>query len=384
MPDGPGDLFAHLGFGFVRRFLCTVCLACVLALGVALALSWLLEGDVTIHGTGSVQPSARHLIKSAVAGRIQDVYVHAGDRVAEDDVLIVLSPRELRTRLAQIEQQLDLSDARSRRLQTQMDQDHQILTAVLASRRLDVARADFVLQQIRHEQQLYTTHARKGWRRRNLESLVPVQEGRAAVERARSQVEITLRQLAANDTRQQDLALERRTWAQFDVERRALWQQLENTVIRAPVAGTVLTGDLEFRVGDRIDAGDALLQLAAHGAWTARVLISQIDRPKLKTGQRARVFVQAYPHLEYGVLEGRVSEIAAQSTDGSSYPVKVELDSTGVLLADGMAAEVRVSVDSGRLLQLVWKGLLRQLGSTSIAELRQAHDSEVRNLEVRG
>lgn len=371
-PSGhdPGRLFAGLGFGFVRRFLWIVLGACSTALGAVLLLGWSLEGDVTVHGTGLVQPSARHLIKTVVAGRIEEIRVHAGSQVEEEDVLVVLSPRNVRARLTQVEQQLDLSDARRQRLQAQMAQDGSILAAVLASRQLDVQRADFTLLQVRQEQQLYTTHARKGWRRQQLDDLVPVQQARATAKQARAQVEITLQQLAANDGRRQDLALEQRTWMQLDAERRGLWHQLENTVIRAPVAGTVLTGDLHLRVGDHVDAGEALLQLAAQGAWSARVLIPQIDRPKVRTGQRARVFVRAYPHLEFGVLQGRVSEIAAQSTDGSTYPVRVELDSAAVLLADGMAAEVRVSVDQGRLLELVWKGLMRQLGSTPLPALR--------------
>ncbi|MDA0335033.1 MAG: HlyD family efflux transporter periplasmic adaptor subunit, partial [bacterium] len=115
------------------------------------------------------------------------------------------------------------------------------------------------------------------------------------------------------------------------------------------------------------------LELAEDDAWTARVLIGQIDRPKVRPGQRVRVFIEAYPHLEYGVLEGRVERIAEQvSTNGPGYLTDVALDDPAISLADGMAAEVRVSVDSGRLLYLVWHRLLRQLGGTHVPDVREA------------
>ena len=371
--NDPSRLFASLGFGFVHRFLWLVLATCVLAVSGILLLGWMLEGDVTVQAAGVVRPTSRHLVKSAIDGRLQKVCVAAGDHVATDDILFVLAPHDLHTRQAQIEGQLALSDSRSARLRGQIDHDRRVLTAVLASRRLEVERAAFALAHIRREQQLYTDHARNGWHRLDLESLVPVRESRSILQQAEAQAEVTLRQLEANEARITDLQLERQTWIQLDAERRAVWQQLESAVIRAPVAGVVLTDDLEHRTGDRVQAGQALLELAEDDAWTARVLIGQIDRPKVRPGQRVRVFIEAYPHLEYGVLEGRVERIAEQvSTNGPGYLTDVALDDPAISLADGMAAEVRVSVDSGRLLYLVWHRLLRQLGGTHVPDVREA------------
>lgn len=371
--DSPQRVFASLGFGFVHWFLWLVLSGCLLALSGGLVLGWVLDGDVTVKAEGALRPTSRHLVKSAIDGRVEDVRVRAGDRVAENDILVVLSPRGLRGRLTQVERELDLSDTRSERLASQIDHDRLVLTAMLGARRLDVERAVFSLEHVRREQQLYTEHARAHWARRDLEELVPVRESTSVLAQAEAQYAITRRQLEANAARLADLQLERQTWMQLDAERRNLWQQLENTVIRAPVDGVVLTGDLDLRIGDRVQVGEALLELAQDNAWSARVLIQQIDRPKLKTGQRARVFIRAYPHLEYGVLEGHVAVIAEQAAaDGTGYPVDVVLDRTALALLDGMAAEVRVTVDSGRLLQLVWKRLLRELGRVPVPEVRQA------------
>ncbi|MBT7844003.1 MAG: hypothetical protein HN742_19140, partial [Lentisphaerae bacterium] len=79
--DDPLGLFAALGFGFVHRFLWLVLTACALALMGALILGWWLEGDVTVQAAGVVRPTSRHLVKSAIDGRLQEIRVRAGDRV---------------------------------------------------------------------------------------------------------------------------------------------------------------------------------------------------------------------------------------------------------------------------------------------------------------
>jgi multidrug resistance efflux pump len=368
----PQHLFASLGFDFVHRFLWLVLGGCLLALAGGLSLGWALEGDVSIRAEGVIRPTSRHLVKSAIEGRVADILVHAGDRVEEEELLVVLSPLAIRAQLARVEAGLELSDARSARLRQQIEQDRLVLLAVLNSRRLGVERANFVLDHVRREQQVYTEHARADWVRADLEDLVPVRESASAVAQAKAELTITQRQLEANDARLGDLPLEQQSWLRLNSERSSLWAQLESTVIRAPVDGVVLTGDLDLRIGDRIQVGEALMELAEDNAWSARVLIQQIDRPRVKTGQRARVFIAAYPHLEYGVFEGKVTEIAEQAVVGAGYVVDVDLDEVSLSLADGMEAEVRVSVESGRLLQLLWLRLLRELGQTSVPSIRQA------------
>ena len=117
--DTPQRLFRTLGFSFVHWFLRLVLWGCFLALTGGLVLGWVLEGDITVKAKGAVRPTSRHLVKSAVDGRVDEVCVSAGDRVAEDDILVVLSPQGMRGRLTQVEAELDLSDSRSERLAAQ-------------------------------------------------------------------------------------------------------------------------------------------------------------------------------------------------------------------------------------------------------------------------
>lgn len=374
--DAPERLFAALGFGFVQRFLWLVLATCLALAGTALALGWHFEGDVTVRGAGQVRSARRHVVKSGLDGVVAQVKVRDGDRVEKQAILLVLSPGELRARLAQVEQDLALSAARQASLAQQIEAEQQVLTCLVHSRRLDVERAALVIEQARQRQRHYGQPARAGWRRRQLEQLLPVRLAAADSAQAEAQLTLAERQLEVSRGRREELRTEREYWARLDAQRLHLWQALEHAVVRAPSAGVVLTRGLDQRLGDRVEVGTALLELAVEDAWTAQVLVSQLDRPRLKPGQRARIFVEAFPHLEYGALEGQVASVGEQPAPGGlAYPVDIAIDrrqGRSLALADGMVAEAKVAVDRGRLLDLLWRRVLRHLGEWTPPELKEA------------
>ena len=154
-----------------------------------------------------------------------------------------------------------------------------------------------------------------------------------------------------------------------------LLRRIENTVIFAPISGTVLTGDLERRVGDHLQMGEAVMELARLGDWQAKVMIKETEIHKVKVGQLVNLFVNAFPHMEYKIFEGVVTEIAAQpvsanpSQEVQVYPVKITLSNPKVSvnsntysLAYGMSVEAKIAIEKGRILDLIWNRFLRTAG----------------------
>ena len=96
----------------------------------------------------------------------------------------------------------------------------------------------------------------------------------------KKEMERAKRRLTALDNRKQEL----KTMAQMDeklqVRSRLLKTQLTQMRIRASVSGVALTHDLE---------------LAALDGWQARVMVQEVDIPKVKAGQKVRVYVNAFP-----------------------------------------------------------------------------------------
>ena len=140
--------------------------------------------------------------------------------------------------------------------------------------------------------------------------------------------------------------------------------------IRAPLGGTVLTGDLQRRVGDRVQAGEGIVEIAELGGWQARVMVGERDIPRVQKRQKVRLYVHAFPHLEYKIFSGRVEEIAVQpDAAGAGYPVRVLIDNPQIddgarvySLAHGMSTNAHIVVERGRIAVLLWCRLLRSLG----------------------
>jgi membrane fusion protein len=106
-------------------------------------------------------------------------------------------------------------------------------------------------------------------------------------------------------------------------------------VVRAPIAGTATA--IAVREGQAIDGGQRLLTLLPTGALLeARVLVATRDAGRLALGAEVTLRLDAFPHQRFGVLRGRVVELArstvlphdpdlAIAIDGPAYPVRVAL-----------------------------------------------------------
>ena len=112
------------------------------------------------------------------------------------------------------------------------------------------------------------------------------------------------------------------------------------------------------------------------GNWQAHLLVSENDIPVVKLHQPVRLFVNAFPHMEYKVFEGKVNEISARpyagvaSAESIVYPIKVSVQDPQVLYSDeiyslayGMGVEGRIVVERGRVIGLLWRRLLRSVGN---------------------
>ena len=106
-------------------------------------------------------------------------------------------------------------------------------------------------------------------------------------------------------------------------------------VVRAPLAGTVTA--VAVRRGETTVAGQRLLTLLPAGAvLEARLLVATRDAGLLEVGVPVLMRLEAFPHQRFGVLRGRVKEVARSavlpreadapvSLDGAAYPVRIEL-----------------------------------------------------------
>lgn len=218
----------------------------------------------TVVATGRVMTVSRAQVGSEITGVILKRLVQEGDRVSRGDLLLVLKSDEIVAQVKQAET---------------------ALTELATSRRpqaaVDLANAKVQLDQA----------SREANRRRNLS-----ESGSLSTE-AKEQADKAER-VARNNFESARLAAT--ALAPGNVEEKllrerlaALQAQLARTQVRAEVAGTVLTRNVE--PGDLVQPGRTLLTIALDGSTEIRVPFDERNLPQLALQQHAVVIADAYP-----------------------------------------------------------------------------------------
>ena len=357
-----------IGFRFVRYFLLTI--LCVVGSMVAFIclLGWHLGMEITIAGQGRLQPTARYEVKAQRSGLIQTVYVQHGQEIAQGDLMLTLDDTDLRTELEQLEHELGINQSRRVALVSELQRERAVLETEIARAEVAYETAQLQLEQVRQEYQIYRKYApyrEDGSVRPPVDTLIPIRVHQTRVESAEVEIERAKRRLVALDNRKQEHEMLKQTYEKLQVSHRLVKTRMEQMKIYAPVSGTVLTRDLDKREGDRIEAGEAVIELAELHSWQAKVMIQEVDIPKVKEGHKVRIYVNAFPHMEYKIFEGRVTDVprkpesitpmgAGLVPGGMStvYPVKISvidphLSDGECPLAYGMGVEAKIVTERG-------------------------------------
>ncbi|HEY7726978.1 MAG TPA: efflux RND transporter periplasmic adaptor subunit [Candidatus Eisenbacteria bacterium] len=116
--------------------------------------------------------------------------------------------------------------------------------------------------------------------------------------------------------------------------------------LTARVSGVVVTPRVEERVGEHLDQGDALCEIARLDPVHVEVRLAEGDVGSIREGRRARIKVLAYPDR---LFEGRVIRVAPQGEaepgKSASFVVSVECRNEHLALLSGMTG--RAKLDAG-------------------------------------
>ncbi len=267
----------------------------------------------TVVATGRVVTESRAQIGSEITAVVLQRLVQEGDPVMPGDTLLVLRADDIAAQLRQAEAALS-ELASSTRPQAEVALER-------AQAQLAQARRETVRRQDLAQRSMLSTEALE--QARNAETLA-----RTAVETAR----LTAAALAAGGV--EEVLLRERL--------AALQAQLAKTVLRAEVAGTVLTRDVE--PGEVVQPGRVLFTIALAGRTEIRVPFDERNLSRLALQQSAMAVTDAYPGKPF---PARISFIAP-SIDPQRGTVEVWLsvDPVPDFLRQDMT--VSVNVETGR------------------------------------
>jgi len=258
---------------------------------------------VSAQASGTIKPDTLIEVRSQASGEVTEINVQTGDQVRRGTLMVEIDPRTAQNNVEQAQAALDVARAR-------------VQNATAAKKRSD---------------ELFQS-----------QSISETERDAATLDFANANAELVRTRVALENAR----------------------IALEQTEVRSPINGTVITKTIErgsviTSSTQGVGGGTILMTMADLNLVQVRSLVDETDIGKIQQGQRVTVTVDAYPNRPF---EGQVAKIEPQAETAQNvtmFPVIIRIDNREGLLRPGMNAEVEIHVGERRDVIAVSNSALR-------------------------
>ena len=232
----------------------------------------------SVVASGRITTPQRVSVGAVITGRVTRIPVKEGQSVKRGDVLIELDDEDERAAVAQARGAVAQAEAKLRQL-----------------RELGLPAAEQALLQAQANQ----TQARLQYERavelktKGFVSQAALDDAQRNLDVAESQLRAARLQVESNRPAGSDFALAQTALAQARASLNLAQAKLDQTVVHAPVDGTLIARSVE--PGNVVQSGKELMALAPVGETQVVVQIDEKNLAQLKLGQRALASADAYP-----------------------------------------------------------------------------------------
>jgi HlyD family secretion protein len=260
-----------------------------------------------VTGTGKVRPEREVRISPEVAGEIIEIPVRLGQRVKAGDLLVKIKPDNYLASVRQAEASLAAAKA-----------DSAMRKAEMVNNDLDRHRSEELFSKKLVSESEYAAAQTRA------------SVARAAYESALAQIEVTQSNLDQN----KDL--------------------LQKCTIVSPADGTI--DSLVSEVGERVVAtgsfaGTEMMRIADLESMQAWVDINENDIVNVRVGNRAKVYIDAYPQRTFTGAVERIAGRASVQNEGTqqevtNFEVRIQILRPEVLIRPGMSVRVDIQTET--------------------------------------
>ena len=256
----------------------------------SLQTATVIRGDlrITAEATGNVEPIRKVEVTSKASGEVLRLYVDVGYEVEPGGLIAEVDPRDVANAFDQADADLVVAQARMEISQAQLDRSEELLeSGVISAQEHESRVLDFANSQA---------------------TLV------------RSQTNHELAQL-----------------------------RLDDVIIRAPLAGTILEKNVEEgqviqSASQNVSGGTTLVIMADLRSMQVRTLVDETDIGEIRPGMEATVTVEAYPRERFVGTVEKIEPQALVQQNVTMFQVIVQLDNSSGLLKPGMNSEVEIEL----------------------------------------
>ncbi len=299
------------------------------------------EQTIILNATGYIIAAHKIELAAKVVGKVAWIGVDKGNKVKQGQVLVRLEDDEYRAHLLEAKGQLDTLKARLAEL------EH-------GSRPEEIAKAKADLEQAKvdRENALVSLNRTRELVKENVAAKQTLDDSQARYDGAVAKVNSLDRgyELVRLGARHEQLDAARAQVEQLQGTVNYAQTQLDNTIIRAPISGTILERNVERGefvttgfVGDK-GAKGYVVSMADLNDLQVELDINQNDFAKLDRTQPGIITTDAYPDKKY---QGSIQEISPEANrQKATVQVKVKVRNPDDFLRPEMNASVAFYSDA--------------------------------------
>jgi HlyD family secretion protein len=283
----------------------------------------------SVVATGKVEPISKVEIKSKANGIIERLHVDVGAVVKAGDVLAELDKEDINARVREARANLQAAEAGLLGARAQLDKNKVEAAGpdVEFARRAAERASDLFAQGLMPQSELDAT--------------------RSTYELALNRQQAARSQLVVSQARITEAAAQV-AQARANVERAE--EELRNTTIRAPIAGMVLTRDVE--VGSPVSSilnlganATLVMTLGDIGEVFVRGKVDESDVGRVRIDQAARISVETFKDTQFDGKVTLISPMGVEKDNVTTFEVRVSIDNPGNQLKANMTANAEVVLE---------------------------------------
>ena len=289
------------------------------------------RGDLakSVVATGKVEPITKVEIKSKASGIVKKLYVDAGDRVKQGQLLAELDKEEIEARVTQAKAQVEASEASLKGSEADLERA-----------KVDAEGPDVPMLKRAYDRA-------QGMAKEGVVSASALDDAQKNYELALNKQTVAKAQLLVLKAK---IGQAQAQLLQDHANLKQLEEQLGYTTISSPIDGIILSRDVE--VGDAVSSilvlGSTATLIMTEGDTSEVYVKGKVDESdigKVYLGQPARIKVESFKDKTFNGKVTKISPMGVEKDNVTTFEVRVSINNPGGELKAAMTANAEIILE---------------------------------------